>query len=225
MGRIADLVACWRMRVTSLVWTGPYVLIAGEFTPCFQWEFLHVHGLSQPASSGNCSLLSTRPNRRPLPRSITFFTFHTSTPINKLRLLDGLYKIPEQFYDATSLSCHVGYPAFATTMCHINGSCMNGKSGDCEPVRENGSVYCNSGCPFAWPRECLHLHAADNLCMERMQSITDVLSSFAGNKNPAASFITLHGETTWLRWNCCRSPHMSPLIRPRIESRDRHTIR
>jgi hypothetical protein len=76
---------------------------------------------------------------------------------------------------------------------------MSGKSGDCKPVRENGSAYCNSGLPLAFPRECLHLHAGDRLCLGRMRSITDVLSSIAGSKNPAASFITLHGETMQFR--------------------------
>jgi hypothetical protein len=35
---------------------------------------------------------------------------------------------------------------------------MTRKSGDCKPVRENGSAYCNSNYIRTFPEECLNLH-------------------------------------------------------------------
>lgn len=60
--------------------------------------------------------------------------------------------------------------------------CINGKSGDCTTVRENGSASCNSGLPACISQKCFTLHTQDYLCMERMRSISDVLSSNAGDK-------------------------------------------
>lgn len=120
----------------------------GRVDPVLSTEIGSCHCPSQPSLSGNCSLLWSRPDKRPRSFHHTCHTFRTQDRSTNSATSASVTIRHSSSDDVTILWCYSGLQAVG----RINWRCINGKSGDCKPVRENGSAICISGLPLAFPK-------------------------------------------------------------------------